>query len=109
MKTQKQTHTQHTPGPWCAGIFGETVIHPETGDIIARPGENFSIISPSDELRANAALIASAPDLLMAMKELFKQCAMIHRYGGETCNQKEADAAIKAGLAAIAKAEGGEG
>ena len=56
----------------------------------------------------NARLIAAAPDLLCAMQELFEQCAMIHRYGGDACNQKEADAAIKAGLAAIAKATGGE-
>ena len=44
-------------------------------------------------------------NLLSAMKELFIQCAMIHKYGGDNCNQKESDAAIKAGREAITKAE----
>lgn len=60
------------------------------------------------ESEANARLIAAAPDLLCAMQELFEQCVMVHRYGGDGCNQKEADAAIKAGFAAIAKATEGE-
>lgn len=51
-------------------------------------------------------LRAAAPELLEALKDLYAQCAMIHKYGGEACNQREANAAIARGLAAIAKAEG---
>lgn len=34
-------------------------------------------------------------DLVKALTDLFEQCCMIHRYGGEISNQKEADAAIE--------------
>lgn len=49
-------------------------------------------------------VLSAAPDMLRALEALYKECVMIHRYGGEICNQKAADAAIKAGEAAIAKA-----
>jgi len=58
------------------------------------------------ERRANAELIAAAPDLLAALEDLFAQCTMVHRYGGSICNQKKADAAIAAGMAAIREAKG---
>lgn len=44
-------------------------------------------------------------DLLVAMKAMFKECAMIHKYGGDCYNGKQAAAAIKAGRDAMAKAE----
>lgn len=56
------------------------------------------------EAKANARLIAAAPDLLVAMKAMFEHCAMVHKHWGDGCNQKQADAAIKAGHDAIAKA-----
>lgn len=52
-------------------------------------------------------LIAAAPDMLEALEALFKNCSMIHNTWGDGCNQREADAAIAAGRAAIAKAKGG--
>lgn len=61
-----------------------------------------------DDNESNARLIAAAPDLLEALKALFENCCMIHSHWGDGCNQKEADAAIRAAKAAIAKAEGGE-
>ena len=45
-----------------------------------------------------------AGELLAALKDLFKHCAMIHKYGGEISNAKEADAAIKSAHAAITAA-----
>jgi len=51
-------------------------------------------------------LIASAPELLVALEGLFKECAMIHKYGGDACNQKEADLAIDNAKKAISKAKG---
>jgi hypothetical protein len=56
---------------------------------------------------ANARLIAAAPELLSALESLFEHCSMVHKRWGDGSNQKEADAAIEAARAAIAKAEGG--
>lgn len=88
----------HTPGPWKAtDKVGNNIFHI---DASTRGGVAFC------DNEANAALIAAAPDLLEAMEALFKECAMVHKYGGEIYNQKEADAAIQAAKAAIAKAKG---
>lgn len=54
-----------------------------------------------------ARLIAAAPELLTAIEAMFKECSMIHKYGGEGCNSKQADAAVRAGREAIAKAKAG--
>jgi hypothetical protein len=47
-------------------------------------------------------------DMLTALESLFEHCAMTHKHWGKGCNQKQADAAIAAGRAAIAKAKGCE-
>lgn len=46
--------------------------------------------------------------MLAAMKALFENCAMPHKHWGDGDNSKKADAAIKAGRAAIAMAESQE-
>ena len=94
----------HTPGPWhvetepqgCKGQYTQYTIQPRIADVfyMNQTGE------------ANARLIAAAPDLLAALESLYAECAMIHKYDGSACNQKQADKAIKDGLAAIAKARG---
>jgi hypothetical protein len=56
--------------------------------------------------RKNARMMAAAPDMLAAIEGLFEHCAMVHKRWGEGHNQREADAAIKAAHAAIAKARG---
>ena len=66
----------------------------------------------SDYAKAHHAVIAecdkmlSANEMLETLKSLFEHCAMVHMHWGENSNQKEADAAIAAGRAAIAKAKG---
>jgi hypothetical protein len=59
-----------------------------------------------EELKANARLIAAAPELLEALEALFEHCAMIHSKWGDGDNTREAHEAISAGRAAIAKAKG---
>lgn len=58
-----------------------------------------------NQIKDNVRLYAASKDLLAAMKAMFKECAMIHKYGGEIYNGKQSAAAIKAGREAIAKAE----
>ena len=60
-----------------------------------------------EQSQANARLIAAAPDLLATMRQLFEHCAMVHKHWGSADNTKEANAAIEAAKAAIAKAKGG--
>ena len=51
-------------------------------------------------------LHSAASDMLEALKGLFEHCAMVHKHWGDGDNTKQADAAIKAGEAAIRTAEG---
>lgn len=97
--------TQHTPGPWFAD--GHYICSAEP-DIYAR---QIAVtcddgITGNSERIANARLIAAAPELLEALNGLFEQCSMIHKQWGDGDNTRAADAAIAAGRAAIARAEG---
>ena len=98
---------QPTAGPWTVGDDHPSVCR------IAADGQSSDQICAMDlspfglvEAQANARLIAAAPELLAALKALYKHCAMIHKHWGDGCNQKQADAAIAAGHAAIKKAKG---
>ena len=55
------TDTQHTPGPWRIGDAGFTVFGPP------KPGALPETIAPVKN-RANARLIAAAPELLAALE-----------------------------------------
>jgi len=69
MKTQTQTETQtkHTPGPWYATTCG-TDIHVQSASI----NEDNYVCKVYGTLNddANAALIAAAPALLEALREI---------------------------------------
>jgi hypothetical protein len=91
--------TTHTPGPWAIANAGElnpspcgirSVSHP-TGMICHLPSEH-------ESLEANAALIASAPELLEAL-----QTAQMALFGVVTRNSV-VQAALDTARAAIAKA-----
>ena len=99
--------TQHTPGPWPVGDAGATVFGPPNGNpspaTIARV--SFAMI-PSDEMVANARLIAAAPDLLAALGDAWRS---LDRLADEPDNMhawQEATRVAMACRAAIAKAEG---
>jgi hypothetical protein len=95
--------TTHTPGPWSAtiyaGAFDQAIVKSETDTICRVHGQQ------NRQHEANALLIAAAPELLEILQGLYKECAMIHKYGGEICNQKEADAVINTGKALLERFE----
>jgi len=101
-KMKTQTQTQHTPGPW-------KVQRHETGDsrritITGRPGMIADVDwNAPDENTANAALIASAPDLLAALEQCLPLVDKHRRMA-----LGEGDTAAMNARQAIAKAEGGE-
>jgi len=110
---------KHTSGPWFRTVSqhnGETVCdictaaeNGEPKEIIARV--NHCVITPglaiSNEVRANAHLIAAAPDLLAALEacqtQLAEYVAYFQKRGG--CSV-EIESAEEQARAAIAKAKG---
>ena len=92
----------HTPGPWKAGGFENIVVNSADGfTIVACPcGSPDAAIA---EIKANAALISAAPELLSALAELLALGESDHHHGC-TCDECKAFAAARA---AIAKAKGG--
>ena len=84
-----QTTGQHTPGAVrAAKLIGRVLMVPE-------------------EVKEFAAIIdeeTHGPELLAALKGLFRECAMVHKCWGDSDNTKEADAAIKRAESAIAAA-----
>lgn len=100
------SETKHTPGPWIehSGMVwkdgpnvwpkGESVGIP----IACMDRESGNGTMPT-ERDANARLIAAAPDLLEALG------SMIHRFDHLALDSGKREA-VKAGLAAIAKAKG---
>ena len=92
--------SKHTPGPWYAK--GEDIWNADEKMYgIAR---NFSAISPSQTTRANAALIAAAPDMYEALQELSQLTA--DYYSEKVHTPEYAFARIMTARAALAKAEG---
>jgi len=106
------TNTKHTPGQWHIGSGnGEGSIFADNGRTRLEIGGTtlYPICQVNrkwedEEDEANARLIAAAPELLQAIKDLFRECAMVHKSWGDGDNTKEADAAIKRAKDAIAKA-----
>jgi len=106
--THTHTHT-HTSGPWtCAeqndwdganiiDKYGRIVADCQGCDIPGAHGE-----VGTDEAKANAYLLAAAPDLLDALKTCLSELNQL----AFLANDKLAKGAIKEGIAAIAKAEG---
>jgi hypothetical protein len=70
------TNTKHTPGPWRvkkSTRFNEHGIQEYAWVGFGRIGDESTILSvnlPSEENEANARLIAAAPELLQAIKEI---------------------------------------
>ena len=93
-----ETTGQHTPTPWDLQTLRVSLV-----PVMIRVNGY-----TKETAAANAAFIVRAcnshAQLLDALNGLFEHCAMVHKCWGDGDNTKEADAAIKAGEAAIASA-----
>lgn len=90
--------TKHTPGPWTA--TPRHVTAPETEDRL--PMRVTISGGNRDDNKANARLIAAAPDLLAALRDLLPDAIGNHIGGPDT------QARIDAARAAIIKATEGK-
>lgn len=92
--------TKHTPAPWTINKTWGTIEGPQEQEICAiHPADASGRREPRATARANAALIAAAPDLLEALK------AIVNHWRAHDDAYFESDLATDA-LDAIRKAEG---
>lgn len=87
---------KHTPAPWKAGA--RSVSAPETEDRLGLDVRLYG--GNAGDNKANARLIAAAPDMLQALRLIEHATAPSHDDGGHH------EAAHEIAVAAIAKAEG---
>ena len=65
----------HTPGPWRIGDAGQTVFGPKTEHAAPVTIAMLPQVSPRvgfDERKANAKLMAAAPELLEALRDMVR-------------------------------------
>ena len=107
------TQARHTPGPWKlfdgrSSSRGEGQLVIGAFDCARQAAPRIAWVNETtpqmNQFTPDARLIAAAPDLLEALKAVFEHCEMVHNRWGEDSNLTEANAAIAAGRAAIAKA-----
>ena len=92
--------TKHTPGPWAEDQPG-TMIHIRTDEEVGRTICCMEVIDVSnDEWKANARLIAAAPDLLDTLVDLL----YITNSRGEKLGLDDGGPVLDKARAAIAKA-----
>lgn len=104
--TNEQVQAQHTPGPWEV-LAGTIVQEQNNGPTITSLKESLDDRHHDFfEIRANARLIAAAPELLEALKEL---AGVEFRHGSQAERNRQFAEAQAAARAAIAKAEGERG
>ena len=67
MKTSK-----YTPGPWKIGEIKEFLLNHKNREIVAEDGKIGLVYGTTDEdCKANAELIATAPEMLELLRELY--------------------------------------
>lgn len=100
--------TKHTPGKW---VQVHKIIDADNGRHGSGIMERICIMDdgPTEQEReANARLIALAPEFYDAMRDLFEQCAMVHKCWGDNDNTQRAATAIKRAQSLLAQVEGRE-
>jgi hypothetical protein len=94
----------HTPGPWTLEFWGDREIDVYSGEDTLVCSLRGGSTHPDDDSDADANLIAAAPDLLAALREVADGCERRLRKGKD---QGDLDT-LRVCRSAIAKAEGGE-
>lgn len=97
--TNKPTSAAHTAGPWIVTNHNEICADNDHESFIAE------VFDETDEWRANARLIAAAPELLSALDELLTQTVDMDLAYGIELTEGEQEAREHA-LSAIEKACG---
>lgn len=105
--------SEHTPGPWTIrfglNVMGKDVRYPSQERLVANAGGHANNIwneQVTAENEANARLIAAAPDLLEALKEILAAGESYVDSADEVKAMLRFGRANDAARAAIAKAEG---
>lgn len=101
--------SKHTPGPW--KVFNGTDVFPDDGDkeatrYIADCDMASAAFISGEEARANARLIAAAPDLLETLKGMVGMYVELVESGDAGFWDAEKVTEVIAARSAIAKAEG---
>lgn len=93
----------HTPGPWVVHPWGDKdyEINAALDTVCNVPGFDDDTVD-ADRAEANARLIAAAPELLAALKEIADNCERRLRKGEDSGDRLT----LRLCNAAIAKAEG---
>ena len=97
-----ESEQKHTPGPWL--FWGARILRKEGGEPREADIAEVEIKHDAKETQANGHLIAAAPDLLEACKEMYEAyelCGSQPDYDHQSVAMKKAEAAIN-------KAEGKE-
>lgn len=101
------THTQHTPGPWTAteaGVYSQTISRHGNFYIATLPHPNEE---PDETDAANLRLIASAPELLEALKLAQVELVTLRARLTEPFASNVA-AVVKVNAALLSRIEGGK-
>jgi hypothetical protein len=83
-----------------------TLAHINGGKIDVWAFGKSRINNVTDAAELIAFSVNTLPEVADALSNLFTHCVMIHRQWGENSNEKDADAAINACKAVLAKLEG---
>ena len=96
-----------TPGPWeIIGQFEDRIYHEPSDTVVAQawyPGASNKSPSPADTMKANARLIAAAPDMYEALKEIARADTIAHSTGKYSL---VVESCAESARAALAKADG---
>jgi hypothetical protein len=107
-----EAKTTHTPGPWEVGKDGHgkdgwVYCDDATGSAIANTNVALSTI-PQAQRAANAALIAAAPELYEALKELVELKAMSDANGPRAVYEERKPIAWENARAALSRVDQGK-